>query len=167
MDRQCAMSIWGDACRFCQQARWLLIAVLTIIFVFWGVWGWREVASWYEDTAPAISFGMGEAAQAKAYPSETIVFYQPVHKRRNCPGTIYRVVTGDCGHIVVSDKPSTLQAGFEGRLTIPVQVPYEAIPGKCGFQVNARYICNPFDYVLQRQVFTSPVIPFQVREWGE
>lgn len=113
------MSLWGDACRFCQQARWLIIALLTGAFITWGFWGWREIARWYEDDAPVISFGNGEAAQSVGYPGEVIVFYQTVRKHRDCAGQIQRVMTGACGHIVTSETHSTLKAGFEGRLTLP------------------------------------------------
>lgn len=167
MDGESVMSLWGDAGRFCQQARWLIVSILTLVFVLWGMWGWREVASWYEDDAPVMAFGQGEAAQSIGYPSEVIVFYQPIRKFRDCEGEIQRVVTGACGHIVVSETHSTLKAGFEGRLTLPIQIPYEAIPGPCGFQVHARYNCNPFDRLLQRQVFVSPIIPFTVREYDQ
>jgi len=161
------MNLWEDTCQFCQQAKWLIVSILTLVFVAWGVWGWREVSIWYEDTAPAVEFSQGTVADNDlAYPSEVIVFYQPVKKLRNCDGMIHRVVTGQCGYFVISDKHSTLEAGFEGRLTIPVQVPYEAIPGQCVFQIHARYYCNPFDFLLQRQVFVSPAIPFTVRSWG-
>lgn len=161
------MGLWTDACRVCHAARWLILAILMTLFLAWGAWGWREIARWYEDDAPVMSFGPGEAAQPAGYPSEVIVFYQTVKKLRDCEGTIQRVMTGDCGHIVVSESHSTLKAGFEGRLTLPIQIPYEAIPGPCGFQVHARYTCNPFDSLLQRQVFVSPVIPFQVREFDQ
>lgn len=161
------MSLWGDACRWCQQARWLIVSILTLIFVAWGVWGWREVASWYEDTAPVMAFGPGEAVQTHGYPSEVMVFYQSVKKFRDCDGEARYVVTGHCGHIVVRTQPATLKAGFEGRLTIPIQIPYEVIPGPCGFQIHASYSCNPFDRILQRQVFISQPIPFVVREYDQ
>lgn len=161
------MSLWGDACRWCQQARWLIIAILTLLFVAWGMWGWSEVMRWYDDNAPAVIFGQGEASETAAYPSQVIIVYQPVTKLRDCEGVIQRIVTGQCGHVVVHEQPSSLVAGFSGRITIPVQVPYEAIPGQCGFQVHARYYCNPFDWLLQRQTFVSPLVPFTVREWGQ
>jgi len=161
------MSLWGDACRWCQQARWLIALVFTLVFVLWGTWGWREIARWYEDIAPVMSFGPGEAVQTHGYPSEVMVFYQSVKKFRDCEGEARYIVTGDCGHIVVRTQPATLKAGFEGRLTIPIQIPYEAIPGPCGFQIQTRYSCNPFDRILQRQVFVSPVIPFTVWEYDQ
>lgn len=161
------MSLWGDACRWCQQARWLIALILTLVFVLWGTWGWREIARWYEDTAPVMSFGPGEAVQTHGYPSEVMVFYQSVKKFRDCEGEARYIVNGDCGHIVVRTQPATLKAGFEGRLTIPIQIPYEAIPGPCGFQIHTTYNCNPFDRILQRQVFSSPVIPFTVREYDQ
>lgn len=167
MDGESVMSLWGDACRFCQQARWLIVSILTLVFVLWGIWGWREVANWYEDNSPVMAFGNGEAAQSHAYPSEVIVFYQNVKKFRSCEGEAHYVVTGQCGHIVVRTQPATLSAGFEGRLTLPIQIPYEAIPGPCGFQIHVQYQCNPFDWILQRQVFESKVIPFTVREYDQ
>lgn len=161
------MSLWGNACRRCQQARWLIALVFTLVFVLWGTWGWQEIAHWYEDTAPVMSFGSGESVQTHGYPSEVMVFYQSVKKYRDCEGEARYIVTGACGYIVVRSQPATLKAGFEGRLTIPIQIPYEAIPGPCGFQIQTRYSCNPFDRILQRQVFVSPVIPFTVREYDQ
>ena len=161
------MSFWGDACRFCQQARWLIILVATLLFMAWGVWGWKEIMNWYDDTLPAVEFGQGEVSQSTAHPSEVIIVYQPVTKLRDCEGVIQRIITGSCGHFVVHEQPSSLPEGFSGRVTIPVQVPHEAIPGECGFQAHARYYCNPFDWFLQRQTFTSPIIPFTVRDYDQ
>lgn len=160
--------LWNNACKYCQQARWLILAFFTCTFILWGLWGWREIITWYEDVSPVMEFGQGEAVQLDARPGEVIIFYQSIKKFRNCEGIIQRVMTGPCGHIVISESHSTLPAGFEGRITIPVQIPQEAIPGNCGFQVQARYACNPVDQILQRrQLFISPIIAFTVREYDQ
>ena len=161
------MNFWSHACQYCQQARWLIVAVLTMAFLAWGFWGWREIAAWHEDNAPVMSFGQGTASDTIVRPNDVIIIYQPIKKLRDCEGVIQRIMTGECGRIVVSETRSTVIAGFEGRITIPFQIPHEAIPGPCGFQVRAKYNCNPFDQLLQRQVFVSPIIPFTVKEYGQ
>lgn len=161
------MSLWSRTCQYCQQARWLIMAVLTLIFIAWGVWGWREVADWYQDTSPVMAFGQGIAAQDAVRPGDVLIVHQPVVKLRDCEGFTRNMVTGPCGHKVVNESPTTLVKGFDGRLTIPVQVPSHAIPGPCSVQIQAVYACNPFDSLLKRrQTFLSPPIPFIVKEFG-
>jgi hypothetical protein len=141
-----------DACDFCHRARPIVLLFLYITILCLSGYGMYSLRMWWTDDAPAVEFGQGDVTPLAARPGEVL---------------IHRVVTGDCGHLVISEKKSTLPAGFSGRLTIPVQLPQEAIPGSCGFRVHARYFCNPFDWVLQRQVFVSPVIPFEVKGYEQ
>jgi hypothetical protein len=158
---------WLDeACDFCQRARPVILLFLYIAVLSLSLYGMINLWAWWKDDEPAVAFTQGEAAMPQGRPGDMMIVYQPVTKHRDCEGVIHRVMTGTCGHIVLSEKHSTLQAGFSGRLTIPFQIPHEAIPGQCGFRVHARYVCNPFDWILQRQVFVSPIIPFQVKGWN-
>lgn len=154
-------------CAFCTRVRPAILTALYFMILCLSLYGMILIVQWWDDKEPAIEFTPGEASNETAHPGEVVVFYQPVKKLRDCEGVIHRIVTGACGHFVVSEKHSTLKQGFEGRLTIPIQIPDEVIPGDCGFRVHARYVCNPFDLMLHRQVFESPVIPFTVTGYNQ
>ncbi len=47
-----------------------------------------------------------------------------------------------------------------------VQIPPEAIPGECGFQIVARFVCNPLDLIDPRMVSTKP-ITFKVLRYDQ
>lgn len=154
-------------CAFCHQVRPLILTMLYLMILGLSGYGMTLLFYWWTDKLPAVEFRQGESSHSVVNPGDIIVFHQPVKKLRDCEGVIHRVVTGACGHFVVSEKHSVLKSGFDGRLTIPIQVPEEVIPGECGFRIHARYVCNPFDIMLQRQIHESPVIKFRVKAYNE
>jgi hypothetical protein len=155
---------WTETCRFCRFVNQLLCAVLRILVLVLAVlgihavmMGYQTLTGWLSDTLPVVEFGVGEASHLSARPNDVIIFYQPFRKNRNCWGTVRRVLIGECGLFVVSESPSWIHAPWEGRLTYAVQIPPEAIPGECGFQIMARFVCNPLDWVEPRLVASSPI----------
>lgn len=156
---------WRSACFACRMVRHTTVVVFQCVLFCLSVFGAVNVYQWLTDESPALELGEGSASMIEAYPGDSIVFYQRVKKLRDCPGRIVQVLSGDCGYHVIHDDPATLVAGFEGRFNHVVRIPFEANAGQCSFRVKARYNCNPFDFVLQRQIFESAPIPFIVKSF--
>lgn len=131
------------------------------------LYGFYTLYDWWQDTSPVVAYGAGEITPLEPHPGDKMLAYLDVQKLRDCDGEVRRVVTGDCGHHVLSEVRSSLVQGFNGRLAYPFQLPIEAIPGQCMFKLYARYWCNPFDLIMNRQVYQSPGIPFRVKGWKE
>jgi hypothetical protein len=164
---------WNETCRFCRFVNQLLEAalrILVLLLAILGIYvisGWYQIVTgWWNDQLPVVEFGIGEVSHLSARPNDVLIFYQPFRKNRNCWGTVRRVLIGECGLFVVSEIPSWIHAPWEGRLTYVVQVPPEAIPGECGFQIMARFVCNPLDLVEPRLVASSP-IEFRVLRYDQ
>jgi hypothetical protein len=152
----------SETCDLCSRVRPVIALFLYVVVLGFSFYGMYLLQAWWKDSRPAVSFGQGEITPAIVRPGDKMLVHLTVNKLRSCDGEVHRVVTGECGHHVLSRVETTLSEGFSGRITLPFQLPHEAIPGRCGFRVYARYSCNPFDWVLQRQVFESDLIPFQV-----
>lgn len=162
------MSDWiNNACVLCYRVRPIILTLLGSIILTFSAYGMFLLYSWWYDTGAVLEFKGGEASKDSAYPNEVMVFHLNVHKLRNCEGRVRLVMTGECGHHVIQERTGVMTAGFDGRLTLIGQVPHTAIPGQCGFKVHIRYVCNPFDWLLSRQVYESPLIPFRVKDWRE
>lgn len=158
---------WNTTCDFCTKTRPVVMFAFYTIGLLLASYGAYQLYFWWSDDQPAVEFSQGIITPKEARPGELLIVHQPVKKLRDCKGEVHRVITGDCGHLVVWNGHTSLKAGFNGRLTIPFQVPQEAIPGDCGFRVYARYWCNPFDVFLNRQVWESPLIPFEVKAYDD
>lgn len=158
---------WLKTCQFCQVVRTVSRMLLWVFVVGLSVYGSYQLIDWWRDGSPAVKYGTGDITPTEVRPGERLVAHLNIKKLRNCDGEIRRIVTGECGHHVLSVVRSSLTEGFNGQLTYPIQVPFEAIPGQCEFRIYARYWCNPFDLILNRQVFMSPGIPFRVKGWTE
>jgi hypothetical protein len=155
---------WSETCRFCRFVNQLLCAVLRVVVLVLAALGiyamttmGQVVTGWWNDKLPVVEFGLGEVSALNARPNDVLIFYQPFRKNRNCWGIVRRVLTGECGLFVISESPSWIHAPWQGRLTYAVQIPPEAIPGECGFQIMARFVCNPLDWVEPRLVASSPI----------
>lgn len=153
---------WQTACSMCVVARHTLTWVSCLVLFSFSVYGATTAYNFAKDDQPAIELGEGFSSVNTASPGDTVVFYLHVRKLRDCQGRIIQVLTGDCGHLVLRDNPASLPEGFNGRVNHVVHIPFETMPGNCAFKVKARYICNLFDWPLQRQVFESKLIPFTV-----
>lgn len=158
---------WLHTCQICQVIRRLMGLVFSLFVIGLSMYGTYQLYDWWNDNSPTIVFHGGEIIPTEAHPGERLIAHLNVQKLRNCDGEIRRIVAGECGYHVVSEVKSTLVQGFNGQLTYAFQLPFEAIPGQCSFRVYARYWCNPFDLILNRQVFESPAIPFTVKGWKE
>lgn len=153
---------WHTACSMCIAARHTVTWIVSCVIFALSVYGATTMYRFAVDDQPALEFGEGTASDVSASPGETIVFYQNVKKYRNCQGRVIQILNGDCGYHVLHDDSASLPAGFDGRVNHVVRIPFEVLPGNCAFNVNARYICNLFDWPLHRQVFESKPIPFTV-----
>lgn len=153
---------FSETCDLCSKMRPIVALLLYMIVIGFSFYGMYLLRAWWKDSAPAVVFNGGEITPKVVRPGDKMLVHLNISKLRSCNGEVFRVVTGECGHHVLSKVETTLVQGFSGRVTLPFQLPHEAIPGACGFKVYARYTCNPFDWVLQRQVFESDLIPFTV-----
>jgi len=152
----------NESCDLCTKVRPIFMLLFYIVVSCFSVYGMYLLQDWWKDNSPAVSFGQGDITPTIVRPGDKMLVHLTVNKLRNCDGEVFRVVTGECGHHVLAHVEATLDKGFSGRVTLPFQLPHEAIPGDCGFRVHARYNCNPFDWIMQRQVFVSDLIPFKV-----
>lgn len=158
---------WFHTCLFCQVIHRVMSIVFSVVVIGLSLYGSYQLVDWWRDGSPVIEFGAGDITPSEARPGERLVAHLNIKKLRNCDGEIRRIVTGDCGHHVIAGVKSSLEEGFNGQLTYPFQLPFEAIPGHCEFRIYAQYWCNPFDLILHRQVFVSRGIPFKVKGWTE
>lgn len=158
---------WNETCRFCRLFdQWLFLA-LRVIVVALSLYGGYLLIGWWQDDSPVVEYPLGEASTTTARPNDVVIFYQPVRKFRNCWGTVRRVVMGDCGFFVISEAQAWIQAPWEGRLTYAIQIPHEAIPGDCGFQVVTRFICTPFDLWSHARIVSTSPIKFRVLRYDQ
>jgi hypothetical protein len=164
---------WNETCRFFRFINQLLcvaLRILALVLAGLGVYvvsGWCQVVSgWWNDRLPVVEFGLGDVSNLAARPNDVLIFYQPFKKNRNCWGTVRRVLIGECGLFVISESQSWIHAPWKGRLTYAVQIPPESIPGECGFQIMARFVCNPLDLVEPRLVASTP-IAFRVLRYDQ
>jgi hypothetical protein len=158
---------WNTTCRFCRVIDRFLSVAVRVTFLVLALYGGYLVITWWQDTSAVAVYGLGEASATTARPNEVIIFYQHVKKLRNCMGTIQRILIGECGFFIISEAPAWILAPWEGRLTYAVQIPHEAIPGDCGFQIVGRYFCNPVDYFGTPRIVESTPIPFQVLRYDQ
>ena len=156
------VTAWLSACAFCKKVFPVLWGTLRLAVFALSMTGIYLIGTWIADTAPSIAYGLGTAIPHEVRPGGLITFYLPIKKGRDCDGVVHRYLTGQCGKFVLWEGPSTLPAGFDGRVVYPVRVPEEAIPGTCEFRVYARYFCNPVDWVMRDQAFASDPIDFTV-----
>lgn len=154
--------MWVEVCRFCRDARWLIMNICALVIISWGIIGWYQLYEWYHEELPVVTFGQGSISDPIVSPFQSVVFKQPVKKLRNCPGHIQRIITGQCGHHILYAGESTLSKGFDGQLIYPVSIPDKILPGECQFYVRVSYECSFFDKILHRQIFESPPIYFKV-----
>jgi hypothetical protein len=143
-----------------------LSAALRLLVIVLSLYGGYLVIGWCQDASSVVEFSFGEVSNSTARPNDVLIFYQPLKKNRNCWGTVRRILIGECGFFIISESPSWIHAPWEGRLTYVVQIPPEAIPGECGFQIVARYVCNPLDLIEPRMVSTTP-IQFRVLRYDQ
>lgn len=158
---------YADACDFCRETRPIVAIILYITIIVFSIYGMYLLHFWWSDDSPVVEFGKGVIVPEVVHRGETALVYIDVKKLRDCYGETERILTGACGYHVLLQRPSVLKKDFEGRLTLSIQIPHEVIPGMCFFKVYARYTCNPFDWIFQRQVFESPEIPFTVKDYAK
>jgi len=161
------MNWWLHTCAFCQIMHRVMSALFSLFVIGLSVYGSYQIIDWWRDDSPAVEFGLGDITPTEVHPGERMIAHLNITKLRDCDGEIRRVVSGECGYHVISEVKSSLVHGFNGQLTYALQLPFEVIPGQCAFHIYARYWCNPFDLILNRQVFESPGIPFRVKGWME
>ena len=154
---------WKNRCGVCAHVA-ALFGLMCLFSVPWCVWLWYM---WFNDHAPVVHYGQGTSVPEVVRHGDTLTVFQPVKKLRECDGVIRRVITGDCGHYVVWEGSSSVLKDFDGRLVLPVRIPFELLPGQCQFKVHARYFCNPLDRFLERQVYESPSVKFIVKDLND
>ena len=158
---------WTETCRFCRVIDRALTVLAKVLFIVCAAIGSYVVIDWFNDTHEVVRFEIGDVSPSTGRPGDVLIFYQPIRKERNCWGAVRRVLVGDCGLFIVSESPAWISAPWYGRLTYAVQIPYEAIPGKCGFQVVGRFVCNPLDLMAKPRLVASTPIPFQVLRYDQ
>lgn len=149
-------------CEVCRELRPLVALLMYLIVFMLSGYGMYLIHTWYNDEEPVIEFAQGSISDSRLRADDRAVIYQPVHKMRDCEGRVTRYFTGDCGHIVFSESQTAIPKGFAGQKIFSIQVPHEAIVGACEFRFRAKYICNPFDIMMDRHVYVSPPINFTV-----
>jgi hypothetical protein len=157
---------WTETCWFCRFINQLLCAALRVLIVALSLYGGYLVTSWCQDVSAVVEYGVGDVSSHTARPNDVLIFYQPLRKNRNCWGTVRRVLLGECGFFLISEASAWIHAPWQGRLTYAVQIPPEAIPGECGFQIITRFICNPLDLVEPRLAASTP-IAFRVLRYDQ
>lgn len=157
---------WTTICKFCRVIDQLTWVGLRILVLFLSLFGVYSVLYWIYDVNPVVVFGKGEVTPSKGRPTEKLVFYLSFKKNRNCWGYVKRFLVGDCGMFLLSESSAWITAPWEGRLTYHVQIPQEAIPGPCGFQIRVRFVCHPLDLFSNRLMVSTP-IPFQVLRYDQ
>jgi hypothetical protein len=157
---------WNETCQFCRVVNQLLSGALRVLILALSLYGGYLVTVWWQDTEAVVEYGIGEVSRSTARPNDVLIFYQPLRKTRNCWGMVRRVLFGQCGFFLVSEAPAWIVAPWEGRLTYAVQVPPEAIPGECGFQIITRFVCTPLDWIEPR-IATSTPITFRVLRYDQ
>ena len=158
---------WYRTCQWCKALWKGTLMSLGLLLIGASLYGMYLVMFWWNDHDPIVTYGLGEVSVPQVRPNEVIIIHQAVKKTRNCWGSVQRVLVGECGFFIVSEAPAWVLAPWEGRLTYAVQIPPEAIPGNCGFQVIGRFICNPFDLFGQPRLSASTPIPFKVLRFDE
>lgn len=159
------MRRWSDACRFCKAARAALTAAFRLLVFIASCYGCWLIYQWTIDSSPAVVFGAASVEPTEAKHYQTIMYYQNIHKLRDCRGDVHRVLFGECGYQIVSDEPAILPAGYDGRKATPILINDGLLPGACYIKEVARYICNPLDIFTNRQTFESPPAAFKVVRW--
>ena len=158
---------WNTTCRFCRTIERLVSVGLRLILILLSLYGGYLILAWSNDIHAVVRFEMGEVSPSTGRPGDVLIFHQPIYKDRSCWGVVRRILIGDCGLFVISESPSWIPAPWAGRLTYAVQIPHEAIPGPCGFQVIGRFVCNPLDLVGQPRMVASTPIQFQVLRYDQ
>lgn len=147
------------SCGFCLSVFRLSMAILVVAAIpslfFWWVWT--------HDDAPVVKMEPGYADKTEVAYGEMITFRQPVEKLRQCDGEVQRVISGDCGRLVVWAGKTSVVKSYSGEMVFPIRIPFDLKPGACSFRVHVRYFCNPLDHWLGRHVYESPGIPFVVK----
>lgn len=153
-------------CKWFEEFKPLVQFGMIIVAVILFSYGVYTLRSWWIDRSPVVEFFGGEISATAARHHELLIAYLYVRKILDCPGVTQRRLTGECGELVLSETETYLPPGFTGRVTLPFQVPPEAIPGQCAFMVHTWFICNPFDLVRGRHYFSQP-ISFKVLRYDE
>jgi len=156
----------NKVCSWCERLRPLAQFVLGLFALTLSLYGIYTIFLWYSDINPVMQYLGGDITPKVARPDEFMIAYLDIKKLRDCPGTVQRRLTGECGEHKLSATPSYLAAGFSGRITLPFQVPQHAIPGACAFQAHSWFVCNPFDLWNKRHYVSAP-IPFKVLRYDE
>lgn len=158
---------WSEVCKICPWIDRMISVTLRLMLIFLSLYGAYLIVGWWQDDQPVVTYGMGEVSTPTAHPGDILIFHQPLKKTKTCWGSVQRVLVGECGFLIVSEAPAWVLAPWEGRLTYAIQIPVEAIPGNCGFQVVGRFICNPFDLFGRPRLSSSTPIPFRVLPFNE
>lgn len=158
---------FSEISNLCIKMRPIVVLFLYLVILGFSFYGIYLLQTWWKDDAPAVVFNGGNITPTKVRPGDKMLVHLNVKKLRSCDGEVFRILTGECGHHILSKVETTLVKGFSGRVTLPFQLPYEAIPGHCGFKVYVKYYCNPFDLMLHRQIFESDLIPFEVVDYTQ
>jgi len=153
-------------CQWCEEFRPLAIFGVSLFCIAIFSYGVYTIRSWWVDKSPVVEFFGGEVSAAVVRPSDMLIVYLNVRKLRDCPGVVQRRLTGECGEHLLSEATTYLSSGFAGRVTLPFQVPVEAIPGQCAFTVHTWFICNPFDLIRDRHYASTPIF-FKVLRYDE
>jgi hypothetical protein len=153
---------WQTLRQWHPRIRQLLQSTLKIALLFFSLYGGYLMLGWWQDDDPVVTYEMGEVSSPTAHPGDILIFHQPVKKAKSCWGTMQRLLVGECGFFTISEAPSWVLSPWNGRLTYAIQIPSEAIPGQCGFQVVGRFICNPFDLFGKPRISESTPIHFLV-----
>lgn len=117
---------------------------------------------WYVDYRSVIQFGDGSIHPKEVTPGTTVIVSQQIKKMRDCPGEVYRYLTGDCGIFPVMQNETIIPVDFDGEIKLSFTVPWTAQPGSCSFNSRHRYYCNPLDLLFNRNYYSAEPLNFRV-----
>lgn len=142
---------------------WVMLLVRLGYYTL-AVYGLFVLVFWYSDNNPVVLFGDGTLHPVVVKPGDSVTVNQPIKKLRDCPGTVYRYLSGDCGIFSIMWGDTTLPSGFDADLRIVFEVPQTAQPGNCVFSARHQYYCNPLDLLFNRKHVSPESLYFKVME---
>lgn len=140
---------------------WISI-LLRLGYYSLAIYGLFLLVFWYLDAGPVVQFGSGTLHPVVAKSGDSIVVEQPIKKLRNCPGSVYRYLSGDCGIFPIMKGDTILPVGFDSVVSITFEVPQAIQPGNCSFNALHQYYCNPLDLLFNRNHVSPESLHFKV-----
>jgi len=140
----------GDLCwRVVRMINFAFVLIGLVLFVYWG---------FIDRSSPVMVFDSGSVDPEVASPGDVVQVSWVLTKVKMCPGTGYRVLSGECGaHILRVGEPSAPLFLVPTIFNINFVVPADVQPGVCTFHLTVIYRCNPFQEFFPIMVDFPPI----------